>query len=57
MLLKIFLWGDNNIILSHEHTKMAWLTYTEAQDKLKWDSNKNVLWELNWKLVNGKTKL
>lgn len=70
---KNFLWGDTvyliyehcfgidasseNITLSHEHTKMEWLTYTEAQNRLKWDSNKNALWELNWKLTNSKTKL
>ncbi len=29
----------------------------EAKNKLKWDSNRNALWELNWKLLNGKTDI
>ena len=67
---KEYLWGENvyliyehsfgidvtneTITLSHEHTKMEWLTYEEAKSRLKWDSNKNALWELNWKLLNDK---
>lgn len=70
---KEFLWGENTyliyehcfgidasneeITLSHEHTKMEWLTYEEAKTKLKWDSNRNALWELNWKLINNKTDI
>ena len=65
---KQFIWGDDvfllhehcfgidasneEIKLSHEHLKYEWLTYEEANKKLKWDSNRNALWELNWKLVN-----
>ena len=65
---KEFIWGDDilliyehcfgigcknkDIILSHEHTKMEWLKYEEAKKKLKWDSNKNALWELNYRLTN-----
>lgn len=45
---------NENIVLSHEHTKMEWLSYEEAKIKLKWDSNRNALWELNWKLTNNK---
>ena len=41
---------NENIKLSHEHTKMEWLTYEEATKKLTWDSNKNALWELNERL-------
>lgn len=33
---------------------MEWLNYEEAIKKLKWDSNKNALWELNYKLNNQK---
>ena len=33
---------------------MEWLSFKEAQAKLNWDSNKNALWELNWKLTNSK---
>ena len=28
--------------------------YDEAFDKLTWDSNRNALWELNYKLINDK---
>lgn len=65
---KTFLWGadtyliyehafgidatNENICLSLEHTKMEWLSYEEAMNKLTWDSNKNALWELNYILVN-----
>ena len=65
---KEFLWGNDTLliyehcfgiecksrdmILSHEHSKMEWLTYEEAKKKLKWDSNKNALWELNYRLTN-----
>lgn len=68
---KEFLWGEDilliyehcfgieckskNIKLSNEHVKMEWLNYEEAIKKLKWDSNKNALWELNYKLNNQKT--
>ena len=63
---KEFIWGEEtyliyehcfgidveneNIKLSHEHTKMEWLTYEEAIKKMTWDSNKNALWELNERL-------
>lgn len=67
---KEFIWGDSvyliyehcygidatndDIKLSHEHSKFEWLSYEEAVKKLKWDSNRNALWELNWKLTNNK---
>lgn len=67
---KNFLWGNDVLLiyeyafgvdatneemrLSKEHTKMEWLTYDEAIKKLKWDSNKNALWELNYRLINNK---
>ena len=67
---KDFIWGEDvyliyehcfgidasneDIKLSHEHTKMKWLSYEEAKKILKWDSNRNALWELNWKLLNNK---
>ncbi len=70
---KDFIWGENtylieeycfgidaskeNLVISHEHSKMEWLTYEEAKNKLKWDSNKNALWELNWKLYNDNEKI
>lgn len=45
---------NEDVVLSQEHTKMEWLSYEEAKNKLKWDSNRNALWELNWKLTNNK---
>jgi dATP pyrophosphohydrolase len=62
-----FTWGENifvipeytfgvrldnrKIVLSKEHTEFAWLGYLEAVAMLKWDSNKNALWELNARLT------
>ncbi len=70
---KEFIWGENVYLIyehcfgidatdeviniSHEHKKMEWLTYEEAKLKLKWDSNRNALWELNWKLLNNKIEI
>jgi len=42
--------GDNDISLSHEHTEFRWAPFEEASDLLKWDSNRNALWELNERL-------
>ncbi len=36
--------------LSSEHTEYRWLLYEKAYDLLKWDSNKNALWELDYRL-------
>lgn len=33
--------------LSTEHTEYIWTTYEEAVKKLKWDSNRTALYELN----------
>jgi dATP pyrophosphohydrolase len=33
--------------LSKEHTECVWLPYETAREKLKWDSNKTALYELN----------
>ena len=38
------------IKLSREHTECVWLTYNEATEKLKWDSNRTALFELNSRL-------
>ena len=35
---------------------MEWLSYEDAKARLKWDSNRNALWELNWKLLNNKNR-
>ena len=42
--------GDNPVILSPEHTEYRWVTYENAIHLLKWDSNRNALWELNERL-------
>ena len=44
--------GD--ITLSAEHTEYIWTTYEEAVKKLKWDSNRTALYELNCTLTDTK---
>lgn len=39
-----------NIVLSREHTEYRWLEYGPAREILKWDSNRNALWELDHRL-------
>ena len=36
--------------LSREHTSLKWVRYPLAMKMLKWDSNRNALWELNHRL-------
>ncbi|MGZ9583764.1 NUDIX hydrolase [Paenibacillus marinisediminis] len=40
-----------DIFLSNEHKEFMWVTYEEAREMLKWDSNKTALWELNQRLL------
>ncbi len=42
--------------LSHEHTEYNWLTYAEAHTRLRFDSNKTALWELNRRIALGMLK-
>jgi len=42
--------GDRPLALSGEHTELCWVPYQRAFDLLKWDSNRNALWELNARL-------
>ena len=44
---------DYNIQLSSEHKKYKWCLFDEAYEKLKFDSNKTALWELNQRLLNS----
>lgn len=44
---------DSNLKISKEHSEYLWLTYEEAGRKLKWDSNKTALRELNERLEMG----
>ena len=39
------------IRLSEEHTEFRWVSYELALGLLKWDSNRNALWELNFRLL------
>lgn len=41
---------NEEIKLSYEHTECVWVTYDEAAKKLKWDSNRTALYELNCRL-------
>ena len=42
------------VLLSHEHLECVWLSYDEAKAKLKWDSNRTALYELNCRLISKK---
>jgi dATP pyrophosphohydrolase len=42
--------GDSALALSAEHTELRWVPYNVACNLLKWDSNRNALWELNERL-------
>lgn len=42
--------GHRHIRLSAEHTDLRWAQYDEACRMLKFDSNRNALWELNERL-------
>ena len=44
---------NSELQLSKEHLQYQWLAYEEAYRLLKWDSNKNALWELNYKIHMG----
>jgi dihydroneopterin triphosphate diphosphatase len=41
------------IVLSTEHVEFRWVGYTEAADRLEWDSNRTALWELNERLLRA----
>ena len=42
--------GSHEIRLSGEHNEFQWVDYQTAREKLKWDSNRCALWELNERL-------
>ena len=45
---------DNTILnLSHEHTEYEWVDYETAMKRLRYDSNKTALWELDNKIKLG----
>jgi len=45
--------GHQTLNLSHEHTAYMWVDYKTAMQKLRFDSNKVALWELDNKLKLG----
>ena len=44
---------EETIKISHEHTSFEWVDYTTAVRRLKYDSNKVALWELENKIKMG----
>ena len=44
---------SRELSLSSEHSEYLWLEIDEAIEKLKYDSNKSALWELNYRLKNN----
>ena len=43
---------DQQIVLSEEHVSFRWADYETALSLLRFDSNKNALWELDFRLTN-----
>jgi len=41
--------------ISNEHTEYLWMDAESAMKKLKYDSNKSAIWELDYRLKNGST--
>lgn len=41
------------IRLSDEHAEVRWLSYSDARELLRWDSNRTALWELHTRLAEG----
>lgn len=39
--------------ISNEHKQYLWVSCQEAINKLKYDSNKSAIWELDYRLKNG----
>jgi len=46
--------GEQEIVISHEHETFRWVDYDTAHELLLFDTNKNALWELNYRLTNEK---
>jgi dATP pyrophosphohydrolase len=46
--------GDVDIRLSPEHSEFRWVDYATAQKLLRFDSNRNALWELDYRLTKHK---
>jgi len=39
-----------DLSLSKEHTDLQWVSFEQTASLLKWDSNRNALWELSERL-------
>lgn len=39
------------LLIGKEHTRYLWLSYERARGRLKYDSNRSALWELNCRLT------
>lgn len=44
---------NEDISISHEHGCFEWVDYSTAKERLKYDSNKVALWELDNKIKRG----
>ena len=44
--------AGQQIVLSPEHVCFRWVDYDTAQELLRFDSNKNALWELHYRLTH-----
>lgn len=42
------------IRLSGEHTECRWVSYDEAREMLKWDSNRTALYEVDMRIKTGR---
>lgn len=47
---------EQNINISDEHLEFKWANFRQAEELLKWDSNKTALWELNQRLIQNDLK-
>ena len=45
---------NDKIKLSSEHLEYKWVSFEEANKLLKWDSNRNALWEIKERINRGK---
>ena len=49
--------GTHQIVLSEEHVTFRWVDYATAQTLLTFDSNRNALWELDYRLTGEIKKI
>lgn len=43
----------DDVTISDEHSEFRWFTFGDAVKALRWDSNRNALWELDYRLQHG----